>query len=193
MNDSGERPVVVPGGRGVQAGDGNAQFNDFSANRSEQAVSGGRDAVAAGRDIITVTNIYAVPAGGPQSPVVVGDVPQEPAAFQMRAGLMDALAPTSDGQVSVVFAVTGIRGVGKTQAVAAYARRRITEGWRLVAWVDASSEASLLTGLAQVAVAVGVGVGDAGTDARVLAGRVRSWLEADGQQRLMVLGAARLK
>ena len=59
---------------------------------------------------------------------MVGDVPQEPAAFQPRAGLMEALERKPGGRVSVVFAVTGIRGVGKTQVAAAYARRRIADG-----------------------------------------------------------------
>ncbi len=124
--------------------------------------------------------------GGPGRVLVVGDVPQEPAAFQPRPEFMEALGP--GGRVSVVFAVTGIRGVGKTQVAAAYARRRIAEGWRLVAWVDASDEASLLAGLALVAAAAGVG--PVGEDARVLADRVRHWLEADGEQRLLVFDNA---
>ena len=151
MSVGGERPAGVDAsaGQGVQAGDLNTQVNYFSGDQSRLDVSGGRDAYGAGRDM-TVNHYAAVAAGpGPVPPVVVGDVPQEPAAFQPRAGLAEALEHKPEGRVSVVFAVTGIRGVGKTQVAAAYARRRIAEGWRLVAWVDASDEASLLAGLAR--------------------------------------------
>ena len=127
-------------------------------------------------------------ARGPGDVLVVGDVPQEPAAFQPRPELLGVLEEESGPRVSVVFAVTGIRGVGKTQVAAAYARRRIGDGWRLVAWIDAEDEAEVLAGLAQVAAAVGVGA--AGEDARVLAAGVRHWLEADGAQRLMVFDNA---
>ena len=77
--------------------------------------------------------------------LVVGDVPQQPAAFQPRADLMRALEQEA---ASVVFALTGTRGVGKTQVAAAYARQRIADRWRLVAWVDAKNLASILAGLA---------------------------------------------
>jgi tetratricopeptide (TPR) repeat protein len=126
-------------------------------------------------------------AGDQPGMLVVGDVPQQPAAFQPRPELAAALEPGSS-RVSVVFAVTGVRGAGKTQVAAAYARRRIGERWRLVAWVDASDEASVLSALAQVAVAAGIG--QAGQDARELAAGVRHWLEADGRQRLVVFDNA---
>jgi tetratricopeptide (TPR) repeat protein len=124
--------------------------------------------------------------GGVGGVLVVGDVPQEPAAFQARAGLMRELE--GGPGTRVVFAVTGIRGVGKTQVAAAHARRRIGQGWRLVAWVDASSVASVLEGLADVAVAAGLG--SAVEDAGVLAAKVRGWLEGDGERRLLVLDNA---
>ena len=155
----------APAGRGVQVGDHNTQHNYFYGERAARLTTA---------------------AGG--APVVVGDVPQEPAAFQPRAGLIEALEHHPTGRVHVVFAVTGIRGVGKTQVAAAYARRRIAEGWRLVAWVDASDGASLLAGLAGMATEVGVGA--AGEDARLLADRVRHWLETDGERRLLVFDNA---
>src|SRR3984885_2411298 len=152
MSGGAERPAGVDAsaGQGVQAGDPGTQNNYFYGDSARPGA-----------------------AAAPRT-VVVGDIPQEPAAFQPRAGLMDALEHQPGGRVRVVFAGTGIRGVGKTQVAAAYARRRIADGWRLVAWADASDEASLLAGLALVAVAAGVG--PAGEDARGLAAGGRHWL-----------------
>ena len=124
------------------------------------------------------------------APVVVGDVPQEPAGFQPRADLLAELdrPPPGRGRVSVVHAVTGMRGVGKTQLVAAYARARIDEGWRLVAWVNAEDTAAVPGGLAEVATTFGL---DAGTGDAAAAGRaVRHRLEADGDRCLLVFDNA---
>src|SRR6185312_8468383 len=96
------------------------------------------------------------------------DIPQEPAGFQPRADLLAELdAPGPGGRVRVVHAVTGMRGVGKTQLAAAYARARIDEEWRLVAWVNAENTAAVLGGLA-----------------------VRGRLEAGGERCLLVLDNA---
>ncbi len=123
-------------------------------------------------------------------PVVVGDIPREPAGWQPRADLLAELDAPSPGRgrVSVVHAVTGMRGVGKTQLAAAYARARIDEGWRLVAWVNAEDSAAVLSGLAAVAAALGL---DAGTGDAAVAGRVvRHRLETGGDRCLLVFDNA---
>ena len=123
--------------------------------------------------------------------VVVGDVPQEPAGFQPRADLLAELdAPGPGGRVRVVYAVTGMRGVGKTQLAAAYARARIDEEWRLVAWVNAENRAAVLGGLVEVAAALGLDAGAGDGDAAAAGRAVRRRLEADGDRCLLVFDNA---
>jgi hypothetical protein len=56
--------------------------------------------------------------------VIVGEIPREASAFVERQALILLSEAVGSGQVAVVCAVTGLRGVGKTQLAAAYARDR---------------------------------------------------------------------
>ena len=88
--------------------------------------------------------------------LVVGNVPGEPKAFQPRLALRAKLGQGS----APVYVLTGPpTGAGKTHVAAAYARDRIREGWRLVAWVDASDTGLMVATLAAVAVRLGWSVG----------------------------------
>ena len=117
--------------------------------------------------------------------VVVGDIPMEPSCFVPRAGLLTEL-DRARAQVSVIQAVTGLHGLGTTQLAAAYARAKLAAGWRLVAWVDGTDTGTLLAGLAAVADATGLAVGDSGPGVSDAGAMVRHWLETDGDRCLLV-------
>ena len=117
--------------------------------------------------------------------VVVGDIPMEPLGFQSRVGLLAELDRAS-ARVSVIHARTGQHGLGTTQLAAAYARAKLEAGWQLVAWVNGADTGSLLAGLAAVADAVGLPDADSGQGVTDAGAAVRHWLEADGDQCLLV-------
>ena len=120
--------------------------------------------------------------------VVVGEIPREPAAFVARVMVSRLAAAAGGGRVAVVCAVTGLRGVGKTQIAAAYARARVGEGWGLVGWVNAETRDVLLDGLKRVA--EGLGVADPEGDSLESARRLRAYLQARAGEGLLVLDNA---
>ena len=120
--------------------------------------------------------------------VVVGEIPREPAAFVARVMVSPAGRRRWRGRVAVVCAVTGLRGVGKTQIAAAYARARVGEGWGLVGWVNAETRDVLLDGLNRVA--EGLGVADPEGDSLESARRLRAYLQTRAGEGLLVLDNA---
>jgi tetratricopeptide (TPR) repeat protein len=123
----------------------------------------------------------ARPAESTNDQVVAGPIPHEPPGFRPRPDLLAAL----DRAGSVVRVLTGPPGAGKTQLAGAYARDRLAEGWRLVAWVNAGDSESLLAGQATLAEAVGLSARGA-LDAAGAGQAVRHRLETDGDRCLIV-------
>ena len=124
-------------------------------------------------------------AAGVTRQIVAGDIPVAAQGFRPRDDLLAELDRGS-ARVSVIYPVSGLRGLGATQLAAAYARAKQEAGWRLVAWVHCADTGSLLAGLAAVAEAAGLTAADPGRGPTAAAAAVRDWLETDGYNCLLV-------
>ncbi|MGW3607328.1 tetratricopeptide repeat protein [Micromonospora sp. NPDC005161] len=124
-------------------------------------------------------------AGTDPPQMVIGDLPGQAVAWQDRVELLDRLTVMAGhGRTVVVCAVTGQRGIGKTQLAAAYARARVAEGWPVVVWVVADTPANLVTGLDALAAQAGVRQPD--TDPVDAARAALAWLRAHSGPCLLV-------
>ncbi|MFD4444553.1 tetratricopeptide repeat protein [Nocardia sp. NPDC058519] len=123
-------------------------------------------------DEAALSSVSVSPGEEPRDVVVVGKIPAEPVHFVAREQLRMLAQSAATSPVSVV--VTGMRGVGKTQLAAAYAREAMDSGVGLVGWVDAETDGTLLEGLA--AIASRLGVADPEGDSQRSAHRLRDHL-----------------
>ena len=121
--------------------------------------------------------------------VEVGDIPLEPPGFRPRADLLAEL-DRAGARATVVHAATGRPGLGTTQLAAAYARAKLADDWRLVAWVNATDTSSLQAGLAAVADATGLYDSGSWRDIADASQAVRHLLETDGNRCLLVFDDA---
>ena len=79
--------------------------------------------------------------------------------------------------------------MGGAQLAAAYARAKLSEGWRLVAWINAEDTESVLAGLAEIADSAEL-PGRSTRDAVEMGQALRQMLEADGHHCLIVFDNA---
>lgn len=102
--------------------------------------------------------------------VVVGDIPRQPLGFVKRLVFQDLKYALEGSSNSSVCVLTGMRGVGKTQIAAAYAREAIDCGEGVVGWINAETPLNLLSGLMRLAQRLGIAdiVGDSNETARRL-------------------------
>ncbi|MEV0854447.1 tetratricopeptide repeat protein [Nocardia fluminea] len=119
--------------------------------------------------------------------VVVGRIPRQARHFVDRAQVQQLRESLRRSPVAVV--VTGMRGAGKSQVAAAHAREVVTAGGQgLVAWVNAETTDTLLAGLGEVAVRVGVA--DPEGDSAKSAHRLRDHFSERRESALLVLDNA---
>ncbi|MEX5635044.1 effector-associated domain EAD1-containing protein [Parafrankia sp. FMc2] len=105
-------------------------------------------------------------------PLVLGRIPQCPPCFQYRTDVYSQLS--ADENCGTVQVLTGMRGIGKTQIAAAYARSRIDDQWSTIVWINASTNDDIVAAFAELAAALYLRVKD--DNVISAADRARLWL-----------------
>ena len=115
-------------------------------------------------------------------PVVAGRI-LDPAEVNTRRAQFEDLERELAIPGTVV--LWGSPGTGKSHLAAEAARRRVTQQWPLVGWVSGETSGSLLTGLHEVAIEIGVA--DPDGDSNRSARRLRNFLATAPDARLLVI------
>ncbi|MDO5287917.1 MAG: tetratricopeptide repeat protein, partial [Actinomycetia bacterium] len=115
-------------------------------------------------------------------------MPERAAHFVERADLDRVRQVMATSGTRVLCAVSGMRGVGKSQLAAAFANECIDDGWGFVAWVQATSRARIITQMAQIARDRGFIKGEDAKDDDKAARRLCAQLSglSDSDSRLLV-------
>jgi tetratricopeptide (TPR) repeat protein len=132
---------------------------------------------------ITLTHVHEAPA---EKPVRIRVVDARPAAavdLQDRPEFAALTAPVPVG-VPAVRVLAGHRGVGKSQLAAQYSRLRDDEGWEVVVWIPAESEAAIIGGWARLAAQLDPDV--VGGDLASAASTAITWISAQPGRALIV-------
>jgi hypothetical protein len=120
------------------------------------------------------------------APIRFGRIPSEPPRWQPRAELLDRLRnPSTKRGTPTRQALVGMRGVGKTQLAAAYARERMEQGWGVM-WLSLETSGQLSERFSELAWGLGLWADNAQTAADA----VRSWLETHPMRLLLVIDNA---
>jgi hypothetical protein len=120
------------------------------------------------------------------APVHFGRIPNQPPRWQPRADLLGNLRnpPTRPGAPTRQ-ALVGVRGVGKTQLAAAFARECMEQGWEVV-WLSLDASGQIPERFSELAWVLGLGMDNAQTPTDA----VLSWLEIHPTRLLLVLDNA---
>ena len=134
-------------------------------------------------------NAREVGGGVSVSMVVVGTIPMKPACF-VESPVVDLIIAEATEALygPTVWALSGLRGAGKTQMAASICRRCAAAGFSLVAWVNAETEEELLAGVS--AVADRLGISDPKGDSHKSAQNVRDFLTASKTRSVLVFDNA---
>ncbi|MEI2777295.1 MAG: tetratricopeptide repeat protein [Tetrasphaera sp.] len=112
--------------------------------------------------------------------------PREATAFVERAELDAIRTGFESGSAVTLCQLQGMRGVGKSQLAAAYARECDADGYDMIAWIDSRTRSSVVTNLGRLVAAYAPGDPDEAPDAAV-ARLLDAFATAAGDERRLIV------